>query len=1346
MLETNNGDTELMSSKMLSFDIQTVSNDQKMSTNVTEQMEPSEDAENNRQTFTALSNIRDMNEPETASLTQVLDQSEIFEPKDEAIMERKKSTTSNDINTERKESTAISERTNVDSSNHLNGTEQYPVIRENEKSTINYETNSYYENTEESLIPHTVEAIGFQQIDYNTLYQQTTEQEQEQKQYAYSEPQIQNYDNVQNVNYTYGITPYQDYEQQQQQQQQNEAPVNYENYDQMNYLTTAYQSYDQQSIMSHDYAQQPIAMQDYDQQFTEIPDYDTSQYDQSQGCGYNSYNAYTSSYIPTANDQNYTSQTGSESYSGVVKKTSNDYDMQYNQQYTTENPAISIYPSDTYRPPVIPQYIAPLFPAVISSEVDPFSWEAQESAAVAAAATESAPQSVNQQLSQSLSAETYQQKEIPVESDSGVQNAEEMKRKLPLRPAPPSPSVERLKPPTRPPMPFSPNLKHSTESSLHQQSSSKLAESREEEEDAWAQFKKLTEKATIAVKSTEERLKELEKTTAAKDIKDESYLAQIGGSQAYIPEQAYKQAREQRTTTAPVKEKKMMKHRKSKKIPEPELTLAQEDDMDRAAMELAKKMAATRIDLQDWKPPTEQKDSSTPVHKSNEFSDEIQEPNNSTWTGFDDSEPAELPPSESGFFTTASAAPVSADKAFGDSMAVCGEVNDNLIDQEYDPFNVCSADELVKEAKARVAAVIAAEETKEDIDFFATKINEQKSDVSSPTQEGGSPASSRPLGFDDEFQVEDDAISTPSPLYDEDDSEPLTDFPIKFTGDGWEMMIRYPIKKKIMSDRYWKPCYVRLRDNTLFMFSSKTEQKPFMEILLQATYSLSDPTLQAYDVYGKIHTVKLQYVSYKERVGIRPGQISRLVEGHVTKYGLPLEHSAQCTVLLKFGSLNAAELFTFVSTIEDTLFRCVAVRNSTPQYKQDEIQIHCYDEYAAYVDKFNILSDQKARVRLYCLAFVSGSPILEIGLNDRRRQGKEIVRRKDILPMYTERWIRFENLEFHNTVEQEAFEKEQVIRLSPPDGCFFEVMRFRIRPPKNREKPLTVKCVMKIAGSKVEIRIEAMAAAQTEKTRGALSSKRQVPCEDIQIRFPVPEAWIYLFREERRWGVGSVHAKVRRPGKVKNLKDRLMGTVHNVDNSLIEAGIGEAKYEHVFRSLVWRIPRLPEKYHAAYREHLLRCRFELSSFDLMPETFTPTCDVEFTMPLAMISNTVVRSVSVEQHEDSDRVEKFVRYVAKCTYKVEIDYVQCSDLDMDAIFDPTVVDPTANQENIPESHKAMFNPDEVKELHGGYRIDFSDAEIGAKKHNGGEDSSSDDEEEENRRAMPMIQIDPKGYGY
>lgn len=32
------------------------------------------------------------------------------------------------------------------------------------------------------------------------------------------------------------------------------------------------------------------------------------------------------------------------------------------------------------------------------------------------------------------------------------------------------------------------------------------------------------------------------------------------------------------------------------------------------------------------------------------------------------------------------------------------------------------------------------------------------------------------------------------------------------------------------------------------------------------------------------------------------------MEGHVTKYGMPLEHAAQCTVLAKFGSVDAAAM------------------------------------------------------------------------------------------------------------------------------------------------------------------------------------------------------------------------------------------------------------------------------------------------------------------------------------------------------------------------------------------------------------------------------------------------------
>ncbi|KAK6040010.1 adaptor complexe medium subunit family protein [Cooperia oncophora] len=514
------------------------------------------------------------------------------------------------------------------------------------------------------------------------------------------------------------------------------------------------------------------------------------------------------------------------------------------------------------------------------------------------------------------------------------------------------------------------------------------------------------------------------------------------------------------------------------------------------------------------------------------------------WADFESSAP-ELPPSESGFFsnkdsnnandlsTQDSYDPFIIPTQFKPEKDPFAPPDKDLIDEDYDPFAVRPVEDIVADAKAKAEEARLKKEANDDVDFFGG--TRQSPELSTPTPEGGSAVTSpshRPDAFEDDFKCEvrnEDGwnlaviyeerfqgmdMETPTPLYDEDDSEPLTEFAPKFAGDGWELMVRHPLKKKtFMADRFWKPCYVRLNGNNLLVYNSKTDPKPIQELLLQASYSLSDITLQAYDVYGKIHTVKLQYVLYKEKVGIRPGQISRLVDGHITKYGLPLEHTAQCTVLLKFGSLLYGELQSFVSTIEDILFKCPARRDTKPVYKQDEVQIHCYDEYSAYVDKEGILSDQRARVRLFCLAFVTGSPFLEIGLNDRRRQGKEIVRRKDILPMYTERWIRFEDVEFHSTVDKAAFELRASASTEDHGcGCFFEVMRFRIRPPRNREKAITIKAVMKIAGSKVEIRIEAMAAAQIEKTRGGKSTRRQIPCEDISIRFPIPEAWIYIFR------------------------------------------------------------------------------------------------------------------------------------------------------------------------------------------------------------------------------------------
>lgn len=43
----------------------------------------------------------------------------------------------------------------------------------------------------------------------------------------------------------------------------------------------------------------------------------------------------------------------------------------------------------------------------------------------------------------------------------------------------------------------------------------------------------------------------------------------------------------------------------------------------------------------------------------------------------------------------------------------------------------------------------------------------------------------------------------------------------------------------------------------------------------------------------------------------------------------------------------------------------------------------------------------------------------------------------------------------------------EFFRFKPPDACYIELMRFRVRPPKNRELPLQLKAQICITGYKV---------------------------------------------------------------------------------------------------------------------------------------------------------------------------------------------------------------------------------------------------------------------------------------
>lgn len=57
-----------------------------------------------------------------------------------------------------------------------------------------------------------------------------------------------------------------------------------------------------------------------------------------------------------------------------------------------------------------------------------------------------------------------------------------------------------------------------------------------------------------------------------------------------------------------------------------------------------------------------------------------------------------------------------------------------------------------------------------------------------------------------------------------------------------------------------------------------------------------------------------------------------------------------------------------------------------------------------------------------------GMPEVDLGINDLRKQGHEVVGRHDIIPVITEEWIRLEDIEFHCTVNQEEFDKTRHIK------------------------------------------------------------------------------------------------------------------------------------------------------------------------------------------------------------------------------------------------------------------------------------------------------------------------------
>ena len=437
--------------------------------------------------------------------------------------------------------------------------------------------------------------------------------------------------------------------------------------------------------------------------------------------------------------------------------------------------------------------------------------------------------------------------------------------------------------------------------------------------------------------------------------------------------------------------------------------------------------------------------------------------------------------------------------------------------------------------------------------------------------------------------------------------EPLDPFyPVWDGKGGWNMLLRTPLKKKLTQNRAWKPVFVKLCEEKeavrIRIYTNESETTCLHEMTLGPTFTLRQMRLQQFDQYTKCHTVKLEHVFYVEKLAFKSHRIAptlrdvtkvRDLKGlkdlvHKPKTTMLLSHSPQATESLKVGTLDLVAYKQFIRAVEDVLFALKGLQRGkmATSYTKDEITVDLVDEYYADIDSSGHISYHKARVRLFCLAFLTGNPVVEIGINDKKRRGNEVVARADIIPVKTEDWIKYEDVELHDIVDRDEYDKLRLIKCRPPDASRFEMMRFRVRPRVNVELPLQISVQMSAVERRIEIRADVMIPGYYSTSRRA----SQVACENIQIRFPIPESLVYMFRVEKRFRYGSVHSSKKKPGRIKGLERLAMlaggsgansaGTANAVPGSVpivLQTSSGLAKYEHLYSAVVWRISRLPER-------------------------------------------------------------------------------------------------------------------------------------------------------------------------
>ncbi|KAK6489269.1 stonin-1 [Huso huso] len=416
--------------------------------------------------------------------------------------------------------------------------------------------------------------------------------------------------------------------------------------------------------------------------------------------------------------------------------------------------------------------------------------------------------------------------------------------------------------------------------------------------------------------------------------------------------------------------------------------------------------------------------------------------------------------------------------------------------------------------------------------------------------------------------------------------------------DGWPLMLRIPEKKNRMSSRQWGPIYLKLLPGgVLQMYYEKGLEKPFKEFQLHPYCRLSEPKLENCNEPGKIHTVKIQHVSYTEKRKCHP-------KGH----------EAETEQMLKLGTTDYSDFTDLLSSIEEELMRLPLHSHQKKHYEEQALGLEIVDNFWGRLGKDGKVVENAVVTHVYCLSFVNGGAECFLTLNDLQLHRGN--------PSYAEEtgegWIEISEYYFHKCVKENEFQKSRLIKFSPPDACRVELMRFKTLSV-DAELPFSVKAVLTVQGAYVEL--QAFLNMSPAFTHSLRQDSAQV-CQNVLVQVPLPGDWIKVSRTVSLLRQKSLKAKMNR--------NACLGSVTTADSEpVMQVTVGTVKYENAYGAIVWRIDRLPAKNTASDHPLCFSCKLELGSDQEIPSDWLPFVTMEFDVADTAASGTQVKSLGTE---------------------------------------------------------------------------------------------------------------------